>query len=61
MAFGLFLAGLVSVPNILFYGSEEYSGVEGHQSDLPFNLKGSAICTQTSWVVCDDGYCDTEQ
>jgi hypothetical protein len=42
------------LPNQIFYQSSEYSP-EG-RGDLAWSLRGSAICTTTSWVACED--CD---
>ena len=44
----LFIAGIFSIPNIVYYASKSYSdneqeGVEGY-------LQGTAICTDTTWV-----------
>lgn len=54
MAFVLFIAGIIHLPNQIFYQSSEYSP-EG-RGDLAWSLRGSAICTTTSWVACED--CD---
>ena len=51
-----FVAGLLNVPNILYFSSEEYS--QG-QPGVTFLLKGSAICTDTTWVPCPT--CDPAQ
>mmetsp|Transcript_1802 Transcript_1802/g.3646 ORF Transcript_1802/g.3646 Transcript_1802/m.3646 type:complete len:736 (-) Transcript_1802:1158-3365(-) len=49
---GIFLlASLLSIPNIVYYSGPDYSD---RQPDVPFHLKGSAICTDTSWVPCVD-------
>lgn len=62
MAFGLLLAGLLSIHNLIFYASDEYdydrwSNRSMFISDL--SLSGSAVCTSKEWVVCDYDYCDT--
>ena len=46
-----FIAGLLYIPVIHFYHSNEYSqhGVSARNSLL---LRGSAICTDTMWVPC---------
>lgn len=45
-----FVAGLVSLPNILYFGSSEYSnGQEG----VHWALKGSAVCTNMEYVPCE--------
>jgi hypothetical protein len=43
------LAGLVNIPNFMYFSSPEYS--DG-QDSVPTLLKGSAICTETTWVPC---------
>jgi Calcium-dependent channel, 7TM region, putative phosphate len=43
------LCGLLSIPNIIFFASDQYSG---DQAGIPTLLKGSAICTDRSWVPC---------
>jgi hypothetical protein len=51
-AFVLLLAGLLNLPNLLFYRSKDYSPMPQY---LPrFFLQGSAICTSTDWVVCSN-------
>jgi hypothetical protein len=52
MAGFLFIAGLINLPNMLFYASDDYSP-EG-KDDLSFSLKTSMICTTFEWVVCED-------
>ena len=56
MAIAVAIAGIISLPNILFYRSESYNG-EGGQSNLSFLLQGSAIGTNREWVECVEG-CD---
>ena len=44
-----FLLGLINIPSMWYYSSQEYSdGQEG----VPYFLQGSAICTRTRWVPC---------
>jgi hypothetical protein len=52
MAGFLLIAGLINLPNILFYASDDYSpdGKDG----LSFSLKTSMVCTTFRWVVCED-------
>mmetsp|Transcript_12868 Transcript_12868/g.19940 ORF Transcript_12868/g.19940 Transcript_12868/m.19940 type:complete len:954 (+) Transcript_12868:123-2984(+) len=50
----LVLAGLINIPNILYYSSTEYSD----QDAIDVFAKGSAICTLEEWTVCTD--CSTE-
>ena len=47
-----FVAGLVNIPNMLYFLSEDYS--DGQTSITNPLLKGSAICTRTQWVPCID-------
>jgi hypothetical protein len=58
MAIAVAIAGVISLPNILYFRSEAYNG-EGGQSNLSFLLQGSAICTDREWVECVEG-CDRE-
>jgi hypothetical protein len=43
------VAGLINLPNILYFASDVYSA---SQPDVNFLLKGSAICTEQVWVPC---------
>lgn len=43
------VAGLINLPNILYFASDVYSA---NQPDVSFLLKGSAICTEQVWVPC---------
>eukprot|EP00986_Skeletonema_menzelii_P020078 scaffold30079_cov154-Skeletonema_menzelii.AAC.6 len=43
------IAGLINLPNILYFASDVYSA---SQPDVNFLLKGSAICTEQVWVPC---------
>ena len=49
LSFLCLLAGIVSIPNILFYSSNSYSK---SQAGVPYLLKGSAICTDVTFVPC---------
>jgi len=49
VAFITLIAGLISIPNILYYASDKYSN---SQPGVNFLLKGSAICTEQVWVPC---------
>jgi hypothetical protein len=51
MAWILLVAGLLHLPNAMFYASDEYSP-DGGNDDLPVALRGSAICTSGAWAVC---------
>jgi hypothetical protein len=54
----MLVAGLINLPNILFFGSTSYDpDPNGEKSNLLFSLRGSAICTSYDWVVCEDGMC----
>jgi hypothetical protein len=48
----LFIAGLINIPNLLFYSGSEYN--PNGQDELGITLRGSAICTTYNWVVCSD-------
>jgi len=48
LAIILFLAGLISIANISYFRSNDYVG----QDSLATHLKGSAICTNTSFELC---------
>jgi hypothetical protein len=58
MAVVLLGAGLIHLPNLLYYRSSSYSS--NGKLNLPWSLKGSAICTSSEWVVCDAS-CNTGQ
>jgi hypothetical protein len=52
MALVLLVCGLIHLPNLIFYRND-YNGdvVKDVQS---LSLLGSAVCTDTEWVVCSD-------
>jgi hypothetical protein len=53
MAIVLFVAGLVHIPNLIFFRSDEYSPAgKGPDNGLPWSLYGSAVCTTREWVAC---------
>jgi hypothetical protein len=52
MAGFLLIAGLINLPNMLFYASDDYS--PDGKDDLSFSLKTSMVCTTFRWVVCED-------
>lgn len=55
MAIMLVVLGLINIPNIIFFQSDEYSdGQEG----VSFTLTGSAICTRGTWQACPS--CDPD-
>ncbi|CAB9498796.1 protease [Seminavis robusta] len=43
------LAGLLHIPNFIYFGGATYSS---YQHDVNWLQKGSAICTDTQWVLC---------
>lgn len=45
-----FIAGLVSLPNILYFRSSDYSN---RQEGVHWALKGSAVCTNLQYVPCE--------
>lgn len=45
-----FLAGILNIPNFIYFSGPEYSN---SQSGIPDLLKGSAICTLKQWVPCE--------
>ena len=49
----LILAGLVSIPNMLYFSGSEYSN---NQNGVFWALKGSSVCTNYEFVPCID--CD---
>ncbi|GKY95608.1 hypothetical protein MPSEU_000522100 [Mayamaea pseudoterrestris] len=65
MAILLLCAGLIHLPNIMFYNSNEYSPagkvrvVDNRTEPIFFSLASSAICSTADWVVCAD--CTEEQ
>ena len=54
----LFVGGLASARNIMYFNSSDYD-----ERDDNFNwmLKGSAICTTTEWVPCEENFCDVDR
>jgi hypothetical protein len=61
MALMMLCAGLIHLPNILFYSSTEYSPdgktrsfVNNVTEQLFFSLASSAICSTSDWAVCSD-------
>jgi len=65
MTITLFIAGLISIPNIAYFSSEEYHGV-GYEPSTRL-LWGSAVCNITKWVTCEPsqenhtGWCNLEK
>lgn len=60
MAIALLLSYLASLPNLFYYYSADYGGEDGHQEKLDFTLRGSAICMNTTWVACEEDFCNEE-
>jgi hypothetical protein len=52
MALVLFVCGLIHLPNLIFYRND-YNG-DVLKDVLSLSLRGSAVCTDTDWVVCSD-------
>lgn len=51
MSLVLLVAGLINLPNILFYKSSSYSP-QG-RTGISWTLDTSAVCASGEWVVCD--------
>lgn len=51
-----FLAGLLNIPNIQYFVSDEYS--DGQTAIDSALVRGSAVCTDSAWVPCID--CDVD-
>ena len=49
IAFITLVAGLINLPNILYFAGEEYSK---NQLGVGWALRGSAVCTEMVWVAC---------
>jgi hypothetical protein len=57
--FLVLISGLISVANIHFFASEDYQPIENRDAIFPSLVRGSAICTETSWVACPTCTCAT--
>lgn len=57
MSFVLFVAGLINLPNIIFYSGNNYSP-QG-RTGVSWTLDTSAVCSSGEWVVCTD--CSDDQ
>lgn len=56
------LAGILNTANFLYFSSDEYNNPLNPSVVSATLLKmvvGSAICTDTSWVLCNDGSCSS--
>ena len=49
VAFITLVAGLINIPNIMYFAGEEYSA---GQPGVSWALRGSAVCTEMVWVPC---------
>jgi hypothetical protein len=54
-----FLAGILSIPNIVYYSSDQYDSNRQNNFSLLKILKFSTICTSREWVKCDG--CDSNE
>lgn len=58
MALAVLIAGIINIPNIMFYASTAYSATTQQEyyrnshSASSWSLIGSAICTTGKWAVC---------
>mmetsp|Transcript_15147 Transcript_15147/g.21604 ORF Transcript_15147/g.21604 Transcript_15147/m.21604 type:complete len:400 (-) Transcript_15147:1800-2999(-) len=55
----LLIAGCISIPNMIFFGSTRYGGSTHNHDDAFFLLKGSSLCISTESAKCEDGFCNT--
>jgi hypothetical protein len=72
MTMALLLAGLLSISNMLYFMSSDYSG-EDREFQVPsisgkgsaasrfFTVPVSAVCNSFSWAECEIGYCNEEK
>mmetsp|Transcript_23023 Transcript_23023/g.32432 ORF Transcript_23023/g.32432 Transcript_23023/m.32432 type:complete len:948 (+) Transcript_23023:108-2951(+) len=56
----LLVAGLISIPNIVFFRSSRYGGDSHDQSAIPLFIRGSALCVAQTKATCESGYCNTD-
>eukprot|EP00557_Chaetoceros_sp_GSL56_P010713 CAMPEP_0176478664 /NCGR_PEP_ID=MMETSP0200_2-20121128/1309_1 /TAXON_ID=947934 /ORGANISM="Chaetoceros sp., Strain GSL56" /LENGTH=987 /DNA_ID=CAMNT_0017874621 /DNA_START=38 /DNA_END=3001 /DNA_ORIENTATION=- len=72
MAMALFLAGVLSIPNMLYFRSSDYSGEDrdlqvpsilgqGSATSKFFTVPVSAACNSFSWAECESGYCNEQK
>jgi hypothetical protein len=54
------LAGLINIPNIIYFSSSEYLPSANKPDDLPVGVLGSAICFNQSWVPCPNCACNND-
>ncbi|KAL3940562.1 MAG: hypothetical protein SGBAC_004918 [Bacillariaceae sp.] len=50
------ISGLIGIANIHFFASPSYQSPSNRDSIFPM-VRGSAICTETSWVACPSCVC----
>ena len=55
----LFIGGLFSIRNIIYFASDDYDDQIGRVNT--WLLRGSAICNSTLWVECEDEFCNLER
>jgi len=53
-----FIAGLINLPNILYFASSDWVPDSSEQDDLPPLVQGSAICFDQTWVPCPTCDCN---
>jgi hypothetical protein len=72
MTVALLLAGMLSIPNMLYFMSSTYSGVDrelqvpsilgmGSSASRFFTVPVSAVCNSFSWAECESGYCNEDK
>jgi hypothetical protein len=49
VSFITLVAGLINLPNIMYFAGDEYSN---GQPGVSWSLRGSAVCTEMVWVPC---------
>lgn len=61
-----FIAGLINIPNMIYFESDQYTGVHVKRENgektwiekslelKTIGLRGSAVCTNTKWEMCID-------
>lgn len=66
MAFALIVAGFMSLPNMIYYASDEYNGeqlsfLQKSNSSRFFTVPLSANCENFVWAECESEYCDIDR
>ena len=54
------ICGLINLPTILYFASDEYNLKDTVNTTIPTLLQGSAICLDQSWVPCEECDCSDE-